>query len=60
MEQNTVSQHHYSLAPVDGIWDSWFKGEGCTTDFMSRRDQPADQERTSEQALGLRVEDWVP
>lgn len=33
------------IAPVDESWDSWFEGEGVTPDFMSEREQPADQER---------------
>ena len=26
-------------------WDSWFNGEGVTSDFMSLREQPNDQDR---------------
>ena len=35
------------LTPVGESWDSWFDGEGVTLDFMSDREQPADQERES-------------
>lgn len=35
------------LTPVGESWDSWFDGEGVTSDFMSDREQPADQERES-------------
>jgi antitoxin VapB len=33
------------LTPAGESWDSWFDGEGVSPDFMSTRDQPADQER---------------
>ncbi len=34
------------IAPAGEAWDSWFDAaEGVTDDFMSERDQPADQER---------------
>lgn len=33
------------ITPAGESWDSWFDGQGVTTDFMSMRDQPADQER---------------
>lgn len=33
------------IAPAGEIWDSWFDAEGVTADFMSDREQPADQER---------------
>ena len=33
------------ITPVESSWDSWFEGEGVSTDFMNARDQPADQER---------------
>ncbi|GGX48393.1 type II toxin-antitoxin system VapB family antitoxin [Saccharospirillum salsuginis] len=35
------------ISPVGESWDSWFAGEGVSTDFMSERDQPDDQERES-------------
>lgn len=35
------------IVPEGEGWDSWFDGEGVTSDFMSRREQPADQERES-------------
>lgn len=33
------------ITPAGESWDSWFEGEGVTADFMSERDQPADQQR---------------
>ncbi|CRN67709.1 Antitoxin VapB [Pseudomonas aeruginosa] len=33
------------IAPAGESWDSWFEAEGVTRDYMSDRDQPADQER---------------
>src|SRR5690606_30567532 len=33
------------IVPAGQSWDSWFEGEGVTDDFMSQREQPADQER---------------
>ena len=33
------------ITPVGECWDSWFEGEGVTADFMSEREQPADQRR---------------
>ena len=33
------------IAPASEAWDSWFDGEEATSDFMSKRDQPAVQER---------------
>lgn len=33
------------ITPAGESWDSWFDGEGVTSDFMVERDQPADQER---------------
>lgn len=35
------------LTPAGGAWDSWFDGEGVSSDFMLDRDQPTDQERES-------------
>lgn len=28
------------ITPVGESWDSWFDGEGVTTDFMEEREQP--------------------
>src|SRR5271154_968475 len=33
------------ITPAGESWESWFDGEGVGPDFMSPRDQPADQER---------------
>ena len=33
------------ITPAGESWDSWFEGKGVTSDFMARREQPADQER---------------
>lgn len=33
------------ITPVGESRDSWFDGEGASTDFMSTREQPAVQER---------------
>lgn len=33
------------IAPAGEAWDSWFEGAGVSADFMSERDQPAEQER---------------
>ena len=33
------------LAPAGESWDSWFDGESVSDDYMTSRDQPADQER---------------
>lgn len=33
------------ITPAGESWDSWFEGEGVTADFMTERDQPAEQER---------------
>ena len=33
------------IAPRGHRWDSWFDGPGASDDFMSEREQPADQER---------------
>ncbi|TXH67692.1 MAG: antitoxin [Thiothrix sp.] len=35
------------ISPVHESWDYWFDHPQCTDDFMSDRDQPADQERES-------------
>ncbi len=33
------------ITPVGESWESWFDGESVSADFMSERNQPADQER---------------
>lgn len=33
------------ITPAGESWDSWFDSEGVTDDFMTEREQPADQER---------------
>lgn len=33
------------IAPAGEAWESWFDGPGVSTDFMVRREQPAEQER---------------
>ena len=33
------------IVPEGEGWDSWFNGEGVTSDFMSLREQPNDQDR---------------
>ena len=33
------------IMPAGESWDSWFEGQGVTQDFMSDREQPADQAR---------------
>jgi len=33
------------ITPAGESWDSWFDGESVSADFMSERNQPADQER---------------
>ncbi|WP_282349499.1 type II toxin-antitoxin system VapB family antitoxin [Pseudomonas sp. PS01301] len=33
------------LTPAGESWDSWFDGEGVTSEFMLDREQPAIQER---------------
>ena len=35
------------IVPAGEAWDSWFEGEPVTSDFMSEREQPEDQERES-------------
>lgn len=59
-QQDSVSQHRHRPRLPDETWDNWFKNGGCTADFMSRRDQPTEQDRTSDRVPGLRIEDWVP
>lgn len=31
------------ITPAGESWDSWFDGEGVTSDFLADRDQPAGQ-----------------
>ncbi|MGN8275470.1 type II toxin-antitoxin system VapB family antitoxin [Pseudomonas sp. SMV71] len=33
------------ITPAGEAWDSWFDGDNVTADFMTDREQPADQER---------------
>ncbi|MFU8764078.1 MAG: type II toxin-antitoxin system VapB family antitoxin [Haliea sp.] len=33
------------ITPEGTSWDEWFAGETVTEDFMSEREQPAEQER---------------
>ena len=33
------------IVPAGEGWDSWFRKEGVTDDFMASREQPVDQER---------------
>jgi len=33
------------IVPVGEGWDSWFREEGVTENFMASLEQPADQER---------------
>lgn len=33
------------IVPAGEAWDSWFDGEGVTSDFMTDREQPNEQER---------------
>lgn len=33
------------ITPAGESWESWFDGVGVTADFMSDREQPAEQER---------------
>lgn len=33
------------ISPAGESWDTWFDGEGVTADFMTEREQPAEQER---------------
>ncbi|BCX65673.1 MULTISPECIES: type II toxin-antitoxin system VapB family antitoxin [Pseudomonas] len=35
------------ITPAGETWDSWFDGESVSPDFMTDREQPADQERES-------------
>jgi antitoxin VapB len=33
------------ITPAGEAWDSWFDGEGVSSDFMTSREEPAPQER---------------
>ena len=33
------------ITPAGEAWDSWFDGPGVSDDFISEREQPADQAR---------------
>lgn len=33
------------ITPAGEAWDSWFDGDSVTADFMTEREQPANQER---------------
>ena len=35
------------ITPAGSSWDSWFDGPCVSSDFMTERDQPADQARES-------------
>ncbi|MEQ7920455.1 type II toxin-antitoxin system VapB family antitoxin [Xanthomonas sp. WHRI 1810A] len=35
------------ITPAGESWDSWFEGAGVSEDFMTDRNQPADQHRES-------------
>jgi antitoxin VapB len=35
------------ISPAGESWDTWFDGEGVTSDYMAERAQPAEQERES-------------
>jgi antitoxin VapB len=35
------------ITPAGQYWDDWFDRPGVSSDFMTIRDQPADQERES-------------
>lgn len=35
------------ITPAGESWDSWFDGSGVSDDFLSKREQPADQTRES-------------
>ena len=35
------------ITPADETWDSWFDEDSVSTDFMTDRQQPDDQERES-------------
>ena len=35
------------ITPAGESWDAWFDSDGVSEDFMTDRDQPADQKRGS-------------
>ena len=35
------------ISPAGRSWDDWFDSPGVSSDFMTTREQPADQERES-------------
>ncbi|RMO80944.1 SpoVT/AbrB-like protein [Pseudomonas syringae pv. philadelphi] len=35
------------ISPAGESWNSWFDGENVSDDFMTAREQPADQQRES-------------
>ncbi|RMR37758.1 putative Virulence-associated protein [Pseudomonas syringae pv. coriandricola] len=35
------------ISPAGEMWNSWFDGEGVSDDFMTEREQPAEQLRES-------------
>lgn len=35
------------ITPTGESWTEWFEGEAASKDYMSEREQPADQERAS-------------
>lgn len=35
------------ITPTGESWTQWFEGEAASKDYMSEREQPADQERAS-------------
>lgn len=35
------------ITPAGTSWESWFDGPGVTVDFMTEREQPAEQQRAS-------------
>ncbi|SHN26302.1 antitoxin VapB [Pseudomonas asturiensis] len=35
------------ISPAGETWNSWFDGDGVSADFMTEREQPADQLRES-------------
>ena len=45
-----LSDMHHNQRPIGTAgesWDRWFEGQGVSADFMTTRDQPADQERAA-------------
>lgn len=35
------------ITPSDQSWAAWFEGEGVSAEYMTERNQPADQERAA-------------